>query len=327
MDLLQEIRKKILALTGDASLDGVNAVIRHVEVAERYFSRARDEREEDLFNDVIYRTNQAFEGMLKEAYTVLASNDGAKLSPHQIEQHLLQESVLTARVLDLFKNYRQQWRNPSTHDHNLFFSEQEALLAIVSVSAFANILLDQIIEVINFKREQEEVQRFRGKIQQVLQGAESKPLHEQLVALLKLFSSDLVSSITDLTHITEAEIIGRVHGFLESTGIEGVIKREYSITSGLVKVGQHLRSRFRPDLYVMKGAEEVVIEVKRPGFNKSVVESGQLQVLRYLEGLNLRHGILYLPPVTNEQMESITTEYQTGDGVVWVHAIAPTSIR
>lgn len=327
MDLLQEIREKSLALTGDASLDGINAVIRHVEVAERYFSRARDEHEEDLFNDVIYRTNQAFEGMLKEAYTVLSSNDGAKLSPHQIEQHLLQASVFTARVLDLFKNYRQQWRNPSTHNHNLFFSEQEALLAIVSVSAFANILLDQIIEVINFKREQEEVQRFRGKFQQVLQDTESKPLHEQLVALLKQFSGDLVSSITAPPRITEAEVIGRVHGFLETIGIGGVVKREPIITSGLVKVGQHRRSSLRPDLYVIKGAEEVVIEVKRPGFNKSTMDSGQSQVLSYLEGLNLRHGILYLPPVTNAQMESTTTEYQTGDGVVWVHTIAPTSIR
>lgn len=327
MDLLQEIRKKTLALTGDASLDGINAAIRHVEVAERYFGRARNEHEEDLFNDVIYRTNQAFEGMLKEAYTVLASNDGAKLSPHQIEQHLLQESVFTPRVLDLFKNYRQQWRNPSTHNHNLFFSEQEALLAIVSVSAFANILLDQIIEVINFKREQEEVQRFKGRVQQVLQDTESRPLHEQLVALLKLFSSDLVSSIADLGRITEAEVIGRVHGFLESIDIGGMIKREHGITSGRVKVNQHQRSSFRPDLYVVKGAEEVVIEVKRPGFNKSSMESGQIQVLRYLEGLNLRHGILYLPPITNEQMECTSTEYQTGDGTVWIHTIAPTSTR
>jgi len=67
MDLLQEIKRKSSPLESHSSLDGVKAVIRHIEVAERYLTRAREGREEDLFNDVIYRTNQAFEGMLKEA--------------------------------------------------------------------------------------------------------------------------------------------------------------------------------------------------------------------------------------------------------------------
>lgn len=89
MDLVSEIREKLKALESDSSFDGISAAIRHIEVAERHLKRARNENEEDFLNDVIYRTNQSFEGMLKEAYTVLTGRDGTKLSSYQIEQHLL----------------------------------------------------------------------------------------------------------------------------------------------------------------------------------------------------------------------------------------------
>ena len=48
--------------------------------------------------------------------------------------------------------YRTEWRNPSTHDYKLDFDEDEALLAIASVCAFAIVLLDQITEKLNFDR-------------------------------------------------------------------------------------------------------------------------------------------------------------------------------
>ncbi|MDQ3820100.1 MAG: hypothetical protein M3362_20815 [Acidobacteriota bacterium] len=290
MDLLREIKKKTSAITEHDSLDSIKAAIRHVEVAERHFNRARDEHEEDLFNDVIYRTNQAFEGMLKEAYTVLTSNDGNKLSPNQIEQHLIKEEVFASRVLELFKNYRQQWRNPSAHDHKLFFSEQESLLAIVSVSAFANILLDQIIEVINFKREQENVQAIKAQIQQTVQDSSSKPLYELLIALLKQFSSELLSSIADPKVLSEVEIIGRLHGFLKSIDISWTILREPSLKSGVIEAGNP--RVLRPDLYVRRDDEAAIVEVKRAGFNKSTLERGQIQLINYLEVSGLQHGIL-----------------------------------
>jgi HEPN domain-containing protein len=39
----------------------VRAVVRHIERAEMHFRRGREEADDDSFNDVVYRTNQAFE--------------------------------------------------------------------------------------------------------------------------------------------------------------------------------------------------------------------------------------------------------------------------
>ena len=125
-------------------------MISHIEVAERHWLRAKKEREDTLFTDVIYRTNHAFEGALKEAYFILNGKDAAKKTPNEIERFLLENKIFKERVMALFTNYRTEWRNTSTHDYKLFFTEQEAFLAIVSVSAFVHILLDQMAEKISF---------------------------------------------------------------------------------------------------------------------------------------------------------------------------------
>ena len=134
MDLLEEFRGKSELLSNEGVYEGLQAAIRHVQAAERHFFRARKFNDDDLLNDVIYRTNQAFEGMLKEAYAVLTGQVNTRITPHKVEKHLPEENVFPPRVLELFTNYRQEWRNPSTHDHKLFFSDQEALLAIVGLA-------------------------------------------------------------------------------------------------------------------------------------------------------------------------------------------------
>ena len=53
-------------------------------------------------------------------------------------------------MLDQFTQYRQEWRNPSTHDYTLDFDEDEALLAIVTVTVFAIVLCDQISSKLAF---------------------------------------------------------------------------------------------------------------------------------------------------------------------------------
>ncbi len=80
MDLLQEIKTRIESLAGAACESGIKAAVRHIEVAERHLTRSRKEQEDDLLNDVVYRSNQAFEGMLKEAYSVFTETDAGKKS-------------------------------------------------------------------------------------------------------------------------------------------------------------------------------------------------------------------------------------------------------
>jgi len=121
-----------------------------IEVAHRHLARGQAQNDETAFTDAIYRTNQAFEGSIKEAYRVLASKEPANKTPFQIEQYLQKHGVLRERVLTQFTRYRTEWRNPSTHDYKLDFDEDEAFLAIVSVSAFVKVLVDQIIEALAY---------------------------------------------------------------------------------------------------------------------------------------------------------------------------------
>ncbi len=116
MDLLRELRELTARISGHAAHQGIESAIRHIEVAERHLSEARAGSGDELFNDVIYRTNQAFEGMLKEAYRVLEQEDPGKLRPFDLEQHFARNEVLAKRVQELFANYRREGFYPVLAD-------------------------------------------------------------------------------------------------------------------------------------------------------------------------------------------------------------------
>lgn len=143
MNLVELLENSVQALPeGDYSI-GLNAIVRHVKAAIRHLERDQ-KYDPDTCTDAIYRMNQAYEGSLKEAYRVLAGKDPSGLSPFQIEGYLETHNVVRPRVLTQLSRYRQDYRNPSTHDYKLDFDEDEALLAIVSVCAFAKLLINQI---------------------------------------------------------------------------------------------------------------------------------------------------------------------------------------
>ena len=102
-------------------------------MAANHLKRGSDTADDTAFTDAIYRANQAFEGSLKEAFRVVAAKDPEKVRPFDIENFLQENSILRGRVLEQMSRYRPEWRNPSTHDYQLDFDEDEALLAIVSV--------------------------------------------------------------------------------------------------------------------------------------------------------------------------------------------------
>lgn len=299
MDILNKITTRLGALSKDETYSGINAVIRHIESAEKHLTKGIEINDEDLFNDVIYRTNQAFEGMLKEAYTVLENSDGTRKSPYEIELHLLKEHVLAPRVLELFTNYRKNWRNPSTHNHNLFFTEQEAFLAIVNVSAFVNILLDQIIEKVNFKKEQESTLNRANEILMRINTYASLPFKEQLNSLLLEFSKDMFWADRKGS-ISEIEVLGQIGGFISSVDPSIGIVRETLLLSG--------DYRLRPDLIFTKGEENIVVEVKRSTMLNLNRQRAIHQLLSYIQAGNFQYGILYFPPNKNDQ-EMIVEHY------------------
>jgi hypothetical protein len=143
MDLVKILDAAMVRLPEGEHTQGLKAIKRHIAAAIRHFDR-EDSGDLDSFTDAIYRTNQAFEGGLKEAYRVLTGKDPAKLTPFQIETYLEENKLIRPRALKQLTRYREDYRNPSVHDYKLDFDADEALLAIVSVCAFSKLLVNQI---------------------------------------------------------------------------------------------------------------------------------------------------------------------------------------
>ena len=306
MDLTEELKRKVEGLGQHTRKEGIRAAIRHVEVAERYLMRGRAEEDPDAFNDVIYRTNQAFEGMLKEAYAVLTDKDASKLSPHLIEKHLLDSKKLASRVLTLFTNYRQEWRNPATHDHTLLFTDDEALLAIVSVSAFLVVLLDQVIETASFKRERAQAEQRRGMAATEPTTTSHESFAERVLALLASFGVGEQN-----TPRTEAEIIGRLSGHI--VGSDPSIR---------VVPDADLGDHHRADLLLERNGQKLVIEVKRARPNQRLLAAATAQVGSYLAAAGAASGIVYVIGRTASDRMRVEERRLDGGHSVWL--VVPT---
>jgi len=241
LNLLKEIQDKIDIVNSYKSITVLNSIITHIQRAETYLNRGREE-EEDYFTDVIYRTNHAYEGILKESYKVFTRQDHSNKDLHEIEEYFDQNNIFNKRVLDLFTNYRKDWRNVSTHNYNLFFSEDEALLAIITVSSFIYVLLNQIIEKLSYNREKQIIQKDRplkGQLEQY----ENLDLFNQITELLSKFK--LSKEKKDKHSVIE--VIGAIQAFLEFNDPSLEIFKELPIGEGEIRI--------IPDLVVKKKYE------------------------------------------------------------------------
>ena len=298
MDTLEAIKSKIKLFSQLENSSSVRAVILHIEIAEKYFHRAKSENDYNLFTDVIYRTNQTFEGILKEAYSIFSNKKSSTKSPNEIEKYLANQGVFKEHVKELFATYRTQWRNKATHDHQLFFSEQEAFLAIVNVSAFVNFLLDQMIEKIAFENEKLEVEKRKSKLKQVIENYAKLNLTEKITAILFQFShemQDIHKPQTDSEkeiNLSEFELSGRLMGFISSIDPDLNIQSEVPIKAGNVIL--------RPDIMISENMEQVIVVLKRSPHLISYdfsIDSSLNQLLSYLIASGINQGILYYPPI------------------------------
>ena len=87
MNLLKGIRDKTDIVNSYKSITVLDSIITHIQRAETYLNRGREEEEEDFFTDVIYRTNQAYEGILKESYKVFTREDHLDKPLYKIEEY------------------------------------------------------------------------------------------------------------------------------------------------------------------------------------------------------------------------------------------------
>lgn len=304
MDLVKLIKDKIKVFSQTEHFAGMESVISHIEIAERHLDQGK-KGDDYLFNDVIYRTNQAFEGSLKEAYNVLANKSSDGKSPNEIEKYLESNNLLKERVLSLFSNYRKEWRNKSTHDHKLYFSEQEAFLAIVNICAFFNILLDQMIEKIAYEQEKQKTEQspiYRPDSYKTME------FSSQIIQLLIDFAKHLPSSAVGSTQprLLEREVIGMLSGYLNAVDRDIEVFTEYSIPVG------HEKARMIADFLFKKGEQKVIVELKISSINIARRRrDGREQLFSYMTAANIQTGVLFIPPISSNQeivIDQVTRE-------------------
>ena len=280
MDLLDLIRTKIATLPDGPHSSGLNAVLSHIDTAYTHLARGQKNNEESAFTDAIYRTNQAFEGSIKEAFGVLTGKALTKMTIFQIEQQLEESKVFTDRVLSQFTAYRKEWRNPSTHDHKIAFQENEAFLAIVSVSAFIKLLVDQIDAHLSFVKAKQE---FGSP--PIEEAASTHNSVDRIASLFESFFQKQRSQNAGVPIETEAQLLGSLAGYLSS------VAPDLKYTTG--RVIRTPSNTYYVDMIVEDDNGAVIIELKR-GKGNSLVERGLDQIRSYLSAANANRGMLFL---------------------------------
>ena len=285
MDLLAILRKKIDLLENGSYKPGLFAVLRHVEAGYGHLLRGeRSADEESAFTDTIYRTNQAFEGSIKEAYRVATGNDPSTKTPFEIEAHLEQNNVFRPRVLAQFKTYRKEWRNPSTHDYKLDFDSSEAFIALTTVSAFASVLLDQITERLAFLKSEREAQERHPEPPAAIE-AISKDLLQISTSLVKGYVSNRPLAANGEPE-SESQLLGGLHGLISTLLPEVSVQVEHQLSRD---------KPFQADMMLSAGNERVLVEVKRK-YHKNTYHNALAQVEHYMLISGVTGGILVFLP-------------------------------
>lgn len=273
MNLIDILRERAESLAEGPYTVGLRSVVQHAQAAVKHLGRGQREGDESAFTDAIYRTNQAFEGSLKEAYRVLADKDPDHVRPFDIENYFTQNTILRPRVIAQLSAYRMEWRNPSTHDYKLDFDEDEALLAIVTVCAFAIVLFDQIAERLSFLRAQKATATLPKTTDT------GQPLLDVVAAAVQKFR---MPTHPGRTEPREVEILGALAGFLSNQLPSAVIQSEAELVSG-----------FRVDMVVERDREQVLIEMKRASPESMQTHDAIYQLTHYMVLSGAKSAVLF----------------------------------
>ncbi|NPE28601.1 hypothetical protein HNV12_11655 [Methanococcoides sp. SA1] len=297
MDLLKSINDKCNLFSDSEIFTGLKSVTTHIEIAEQHFENGIV-GDDYYFTDVIYRCNQAFEGSLKEAYKVFSGKDSNKITPRAIEQYFEKNNILKNRVLTLFTNYRQEWRNESTHNYKLYFSNQEAFLALVNICAFFNILLDEMNFQTAYNREKKDILQNGDQLIET----KGKPLIDEVIQILLEFSKTAPSRMKGSTmlHYSEFDLIGSISAYLSSLNDDISVQTEKKIQIG--------NSRIMPDILVQNDKSSLYVEIKRPTRHfYQTLDSAKNQMLQYIQATEVNEGIIYIPPTKQDAKMIVET--------------------
>jgi hypothetical protein len=279
MDTLKLINKKINMVQDTDLVSKIKIILTHIERSEKLYLLGLEENDDNYYTDVIYRTNQAFEGILKVCFNILTGKKSEKKTPNEIEKYFEEKNILHTRILELFKNYRTEWRNSSTHDYKLFFSEEEAYLAILSVTSFINLLLNQIIEKISFNMEKDVLSKNNIEIIRDIENYTNLDLTNKVKNLLINFTKYQKNT---KEFKLEHELLGAIEAYLNLADPSIKIIRD-----------SVYQKRYRPDFVIKFGEEEVLVEVKKD-FSKNRIDALKAQLLNYIDVSNIKNSIGYI---------------------------------
>lgn len=288
MDILKEIENQIASIKKVDNSTYLDSIFTHIDRAEFYYKQGK--ADVNFFNDVIYRSNQAYEGALKESYKVLADKSQEEVlrkSPDDIEKFLATHDVFRERVLQLFKNYRQEWRNKSTHDYKLFFDESEAFIALTSVTSFVHLLLKQIQEKTAYLTQEKKLSEDKiseNIIKPIIDSLDKKPINK-LIEIIIEFSKENAENIFNSENISANEIIGLFHAFIAS------IKSIKTLREPLINMGDRA---LMPDFLVKIDNVSIILEFKRLKDYVSIIENAINQVVIYMQAANVQNGVIFI---------------------------------
>jgi hypothetical protein len=314
MDTLKYIKDQIeKAISIDSTLIGLEDVLTHIKRAEHLLELGKTKNDEHYYTDVIYRTNHAYEGILKEAYFVLTKKSDKSITPNNIEKYLLNNSILHNRVIALLENYRKEWRNTSTHDYQLFFNSGEAFLAILSVTSFIHLLLIQILDKLFYNAEVERIKPFIQKIKTKFNvDYSTQDFQTKINLLLKSYDGNL--------HQDEKE--GKISLFTEREYLQGIAAHINLIDKNLkvlIEPNFELDTNIRPDILIEdENGEKAIIEIKvyKSQIRQTLIQSSFNQMLSYLTKLRINNGyIFFIRRIMNSEIEieHALTEINIGD--------------
>jgi hypothetical protein len=308
MDLTKIIREAIDQLPKGEYSPGLASVANHINVAVRHLESAQKTKDQHLFTDTVYRCNQAFEGSIKELYRVLAAADPSKKTPYEIESFLESGDILRPNVLNQFKRYRQEWRNPSTHDYTLDFDENEAFIAIVNIAAFAKVSIGQISSKIAFENAKLSPASAKKTLKPTMGLAESMSVFCE-----EFLEEQMVARIPERALIFEWQIASALGGFIASVpGVDVSLERQVGKRAGL-----------RADIFVQMKDQKCVIEVKSAMNPKSFDLSRDIsQVVRLLDLAGLESGVLCYYSQGKDEYTTKTI-YHVADGPKEIYLVAP----
>ncbi len=311
MDILATLRTKINSTDDGDHSSGLRAVLLHIETGFAHLRRGQDQGDETAFTDAIYRSNQAFEGSVKEAYRVLAEKDPDKKKPYDIEKYLEEKDVLRPRVLSQFTTYRTEWRNPSTHDYKLDFDESEAFVAIMNVTTFACVLIDQISERQSFNKSKAETNSQKAEIEKSVPESGGSLL-EVTAALLTEFARQQITETSGESRKTEVQITGALCGFLAVAAPSIEVIADFRIDPARPERG---------DVMLRKGDQNVLIELKRSPKSRDVMDPGLFQLEHYLKIGGLKNGVLFLYEQGISEVQR--DDYLFGESDITIVKLAP----